>query len=52
MASTKQELQEEILSDMGFEPIEVTEKLYPEATGTERREISRRISNQRNNRKK
>jgi len=52
MANTHKELQEEILSDMGFLPIEVTDKLYPNANPDDRRGISQRISRQNKERTK
>jgi len=46
MAKTNKELQEAVLSDMGFKPIEVTDMLYPD--NEERRNISKRISKNKN----
>ena len=52
MANHCQDLQEQILSEMGFTPMEVVDKLYPNATPTERREKSQKISNNKGKRKK
>jgi hypothetical protein len=46
------EIREQGLLEIGFEPIEVTEKLYPNAKEKERRRISQRISNNKGKRKK
>jgi hypothetical protein len=50
LAGTRVDLQEEILSEMGFEPIEVTDLLYPNAD--KRRIISQRISKNKKKSKK
>jgi len=52
MSKTNRELQEEVLSDMGFAPVEVTEKLYPNASESERRKASQRISKNNSKRNK
>ena len=52
LAKTRRLLLEEVLSDMGFAPMEVVEELYPNANPTERREKSVKISNDHNKRKK
>ena len=44
LVKTNRDLQEEILSDMGFEPVEVVEKLYPNANDGERKKNRQRIS--------
>lgn len=51
MSQNNKELQEEVLSDLGFEPIETTDKLYPNASKSERRTISQRISKNKNKKK-
>jgi len=50
MAKTNMELQEEVLSEMGFTPIEVTDMLHPNTD--DRRGVSQRISNESKARKK
>ena len=50
MSEKNKELQEEVLSDMGFAPIETTDMLYPDA-GDDRRKISQRISKKKNKHK-
>jgi hypothetical protein len=51
MSKTNKELQENVLSDMGFEPIEIAKKLYPNAQKKECRKISQRISKNKNKQK-
>jgi len=52
MSEANRDLREEILSDMGFEPVEVVEKLYPSVDNSERRKHSQRISKNKNKRNK
>lgn len=52
LSKTNRYLHEEILSDMGFHPVEVAEKLYPNVKKSERRKHSQRISKTKNRRNK
>ena len=51
LAQNKMALQEEILSDMGFTPIEVTDYLYEGTGKSKRRTISQKISKDKSKRK-
>jgi hypothetical protein len=48
----RQDIQEEVYSDMGFTPVEVVEKVYPNASDKVRRKHSQRISKDKSKRKK
>jgi hypothetical protein len=52
MSKANSEFQEEILSDMGFEPVEIVEKLYPNVDGNKRRKHAQRISKNKSKRNK
>ena len=52
MSKANRDLREEILSDMGFEPVEIVEKMYSDVDDSERRKHSQRISKNKNKRSK
>ena len=52
LSKTNQELKEEVLSEMGFFPIEITDLLYPSLEKSKRRAKSQKISKKQSKKKR